>query len=243
MRFGETYYIGAGVKMGKTDFASTMVAHFSVEHNLPVYIANLEETNVKSTKKILGKVAGKVFHDPNVPFDPKDLRDAAKLVQGKVHFIDAFQHTGWEYLREDINHVVNNNGVKLVLIDPITNLTNGIAAGDVDTILRGVAQDMAAMARDMDITVMIFCHCKAPDSGPSHERGGKIFSSQFTGSRAMARSCNYMLGLEGNKDPDLPLEERNTRRLVMLEDREYGETGIVPLYWDVNTNLFNEIIE
>ena len=243
MRFGETYYIGAGVKMGKTDIASTFVAHFATEHNLPVYIANLEEANVKSTKKILGKVAKKVFHDPNIPFDPEDLRAAARLVEGKIHFIDAFQHTGWEYLREDIYNVVNNHGVKLVLIDPITNLTNKLTAGDVDTVLRGVAQDLAAMARDMDITVMIFCHCKAPITGPSHETGGKIYSSQFTGSRAMARSCNYMLGLEGNKDPDLPIEERNTRRLVMLEDREYGETGIVPLYWDVNTHLFNEIAE
>ena len=64
-------------------------------------------------------------------------------------------------------------------------------------------------------------------------------SSQFAGSRAMARSCNYMLGLEGNRDPELSEEERNMRKLVLLEDREYGEVGELNMYWDSKTGLFN----
>jgi len=243
LRFGETYYFGAGVKMGKSDLANAIVAHFAEQHDLKVYLANLEETNIKATRKVLGKVAGKVFHDPNIAFDPDDMREAATRIKGKIHFVKAFQHAGWSSLKEDIYKAVNVHGVKLVLIDPITNLTNGIAHSEADTILRGVAQDLAAMAKDLDICVMIFCHCKTPDVGPPHERGGKILSSQFTGSRAMARSCNYMMGLEGNKDPDLPKEQQNLRRLVMLEDREFGTSGTVNFYWDANTTLFNEIKE
>ena len=71
--------------------------------------------------------------------------------------------------------------------------------------------------------------------------GVRFYSNQFAGSRAMMRSCNYMIGLEGNKDPLLPIEQRNVRKLVMLEDREFGEVGSVPLYWDYKTSLFNEI--
>ena len=52
-----------------------------------------------------------------------------------------------------------------------------------------------------------------------------------------------MIGIEGNKDPDLPLEERNIRKIVMLEDREFGESGYFRLYWDHKTGLFNEITE
>ena len=241
LRYGETYYFGAGPKMGKSDLANTFVSHFAVQHGLPVYIANMEETNVKSTKKILGKIAGKIFHDPNVPFQSSDLLNAAQKIQGKVHFVDAYQHITWEYLQQDIISVVNNLGVKLVLIDPITNLTNGIPSSEVDTILRGVSQDLSAMARDLDIAIFIFCHCKAPSSGAPHELGGRILSSQFTGSRAMARSCNYMVGLEGNKDPNLTIEQRNLRKLVILEDREFGETGIIDLYWDYRTQLFTEV--
>ena len=75
---------------------------------------------------------------------------------------------------------------------------------------------------------------------PSHDRGGKVYSNQFAGSRAMMRSCNYMIGMEGNKDPELQEAERNCRDLVVLEDREFGSSGIVPLYWDSRTGLFLE---
>jgi twinkle protein len=99
---------------------------------------------------------------------------------------------------------------------------------------------MSAMALDLGIVIFIFCHLKAPSQGDDHEHGGAVLSSQFAGSRAMMRSCNMMLGLEGNKSPDLDVEERNMRQLVLLEDREFGQTGRFPLYWDVNTGLFNE---
>jgi twinkle protein len=57
----------------------------------------------------------------------------------------------------------------------------------------------------------------------------------------MMRSCNYMIGMEGNKDPDIDSDLQNMRTLVVLEDREYGAVGKVDLYWDRNTGLFNEI--
>lgn len=52
-----------------------------------------------------------------------------------------------------------------------------------------------------------------------------------------------MLGLEGDKDPDKSKEERNMRRLVILEDREFGASGFIRLYWDKKSGLFNEIEE
>ena len=68
-----------------------------------------------------------------------------------------------------------------------------------------------------------------------------MLTSQFAGSRAMGRSCNYMFGLEGNKDPKLTMEERNMRKLVLLDDREFGEVGEVDLYWHKTTTQFNEV--
>ena len=49
-----------------------------------------------------------------------------------------------------------------------------------------------------------------------------------------------MIGLEGNKDPDLPPEEKNLRNIVLLEDREFGQTGTVGLHWNKDTGAFNE---
>jgi twinkle protein len=49
-----------------------------------------------------------------------------------------------------------------------------------------------------------------------------------------------MIGIEGNKDPDLDDEVRNMRQIKLLEDREFGETGTFMLYWNRDTTLFQE---
>jgi len=116
-----------------------------------------------------------------------------------------------------------------------------MGASQANELLVSMTAELSAMAKDLDFTAYIFCHLKAPTQGEPHERGGSVLSTQFAGSRAMMRSCNYMIGLEGNKDPELTPDERNLRQLVVLEDREFGNTGIVKLYWDRKTGLFNEV--
>lgn len=63
---------------------------------------------------------------------------------------------------------------------------------------------------------------------------------QFTGSRALMRFGNYMLGLERNKDPELPPEERNLATLVLLKDREYGNVGRFEIRYYPETDKFLE---
>ena len=50
-----------------------------------------------------------------------------------------------------------------------------------------------------------------------------------------------MYGLEGNKDPDLPDEERNIRYLVLLEDRNFGESIRIPLFYNRMTGKLTEL--
>ena len=161
-------------------------------------------------------------------------------MHGKLAMINLYQHLGWDTLKNDITYAAQS-GIKAVFIDPITNLTNGMNAADANTKLQEIAQELSAMAHDLDIVVFIFCHLRNPDSGLPHDRGGSVLTGQFAGSRAMGRSCNYMFGLEGNKDPSLSIDERNQRSLVLLDDREYGEVGKIPLYWNRHTTLFEEI--
>lgn len=239
IRLGETIYIGAGVKLGKSELLNALAAHFIKEHGWKVFMAKPEEANNKTYKLVAGKIVGRVFHDPKVDFDYEAYDKAGEVIADKMAMVNLYQHLGWESLKTDIREAASN-GCKAIFIDPITNLTNGMNAADANTKLQEIAQELAAMALDLDVVIFIFCHLKSPDAGPDHEHGGAVLSSQFAGSRAMMRSCNLMIGLEGNKSPDLPLEEKNMRRLVLLEDREFGNTGVFPLYWDHRTTLFNE---
>lgn len=240
IRLGETIYIGAGQKQGKSEVVNTLAAHCIREHGWDVLMCKPEESNKKSYKLVLGKIAGKIFHDPKIPFDMAAYDAAGAVVGEKLWLLNIYQHVDWSTLKADIR-MAAIQGCKAIFIDPVTNLTNGVSAADANTKLQEIAQELAAMALDLNVVIFIFCHLRNPDAGPPHERGGEVLSSQFAGSRAMARSCNLMLGLEGNRDPNLPDNQKNLRTLVLLEDREFGETGRFGLYWDKATGLFNEL--
>lgn len=260
VRYGETIYIGAGVKMGKSELLNAIAAHFIKEHGVPVFMAKPEEVNKKTYKLMCGKMVGKVFHDPEVDFDYDAYDRAGEMLKGKLIMVDLYQHLGWETLKQDIISAAAL-GAKAIFIDPITNLTNGMNAADANSKLGDIAQDLAAMAKDLDVVIFIFCHLKAPEGNISkdvrlkkydknefvglgncpHEFGGDVLSNQFAGSRAMMRSCNLMLGLEGNKDQVLPDHIRHMRWLSILEDREFGNSRKVPLIWNPRTTIFKEV--
>ncbi len=239
-RKGETIYIGAAPKFGKSELVDAIGSDLIKQHGWKLLFAKPEQANKATYKRMAGKMVGKIFHDPKVEFDPKAYDEAGEMLKGKLAMLDLYQHLGWKTLKEDLRAAAGE-GVEGAFIDPVTNLTNGMAAADANTHLQEVAQELSAMAMDLDMLIFIMCHLRNPDAGPGHDRGGKILSSQFAGSRAMARSCNYMFGLEGNKDPDLDEYTQNTRDLVLIEDREFGETLRLPLFYDRNTGLFNQI--
>lgn len=241
IRRGETYYFGAGVKMGKSEVVNSIAAHMIMEHGLPVFLCKPEEDTAKTYQMLVGKAAGKIFHDPDRPFDIDAFDEAEPLIGDKAIIVDSYQFVGWDSLKSDLVYAASSEGVKDIIIDPITCLTVGMSAAEANEFLINMAAELSAMSKDHDFTAYLFCHLKAPTQGPTHERGGEVLSTQFTGSRAMMRSCNMMIGLEGNKDPELPSYERNMRKLKVLEDRNLGVVGSVNLYWDEKTGLFNEV--
>ena len=259
VRLGETVYIGAGVKLGKSELLNMQAAHHIKEDGVPVMLAKPEEETKLTYKLMANKMVGGVFHDPDVEFDYDAYDKAGTMMENKLYMLDLYQHMGWDTLRADIIHAANE-GVKAVFIDPITNLTAGMNPADANTFLSGFARDISSIAKDKQITAYLFCHLKSPDGNItldqrtkkynegvyhglgncSHEMGGSVYSSQFAGSRAMMQAANLMLGLEGNKDENLPDRIRNMRWLRILEDRAFGNAASVPLYWNRNNTLFTE---
>ncbi len=259
IRLGDTIYLGAGTKMGKTTIKNALGAHFIQNDGVKVFMACPEEPNVMTYKLLANQITGKIFHDPTVEFDEDAYEYAGQVLRDKLYMLNIYQHLGWETLKEDIKEAVGE-GAKAVFIDPITNLTNGVESGEANTFLQGFAQDISAMARDMQFTAFLFAHLKASEGqigadkraayyakgqyldlgNCSHEMGGSIYSSQFAGSRGMQRSCNLMLGLLGNKDPDLPENVRNLREIRVLEDRQWGSSAKYQLFWNKNTGRFVE---
>lgn len=260
IRYGDTIYLGSGVKMGKTTLRNQIATHIMEHHNTKVFMASPEESNAKTYKLLAGQVAGKIFHDPKVEFDEQAYDKAGDVLRSNLALVNLYQHVGWESLKKDIVAAATW-GAKAHFIDPITNLTNGVDAASANTLLQEIAQDLSRLALDHNIVVFIFCHLKAPEGNISadqrlnkykqdkfhrlgncpHELGGDVLSNQFAGSRSMMRSCNMMLGLEGNKDAELEEEIRNTRHLTILEDREFGLSESFQIFYNKNTGRYVEV--
>lgn len=239
-RLGETVYWGAGVKMGKSELLNDLVAHNIREHGWKVFVVKPEESNKRTLQGVVGKLVHRIFHDPEIPFDYDAFDRGVELLGDKLVMLNLYQELSWTTLEADIRDAAAG-GCKAIYIDPITVLSNGINAADANVLLQKFAQGLAQLAMDLNIIVHIFCHLKSPENGLSHERGGAVLSHQFAGSRAMMRACHSMIGMEGNKDPDLDPEVRNIRSLVVLEDRATGASGKLKLFYDKATGSFNQI--
>jgi len=240
LRLGETIFIGAGEKIGKSTIVNQMAANFIKEDDVKVLMIKSEELPAHSYRLLCGQVAGELFHLPDIPFDREAFDKAGEVVSGKVKFVDTYQNLTWDSVKLDIEEAVDW-GAQVVFLDPITTLSNGVDAAEANTLLQTVTQEMSMMAKDLNILILIFCHLRNPSQGKSHQEGGRVLSSQFAGSRAMARGCHILIGMEGDKSPDLSEDERNQRRLVLLSERTYGQTGAVDLQYDKNTGRLNEI--
>lgn len=263
-REGEGYFIGAGVKMGKSEWLNQLAEHIFKVERTKVALFKFEEENAVTCKKIAGKLFHKdftnaekvclpdglggwidVWGNPVTPdmrgyFVQEELVKATDEVGDNIIYYSNYGRAVWEEVKGAIRHAVLVEGAKDVFIDPITRLTQGMTASEANTELERFSDEISKMAKELGFTYYCFCHLNKPETGKPHEFGGQVQSAQFAGSRAMMRNTYYMVGIERNKDPELSPKERNTSYFVILDDRKHGRAGKIPVFYDVDTGDYLE---
>ena len=234
------YGLGAGVGIGKTDWAKELQNHLVNHHHLPIGTFMLEEDVGRTLKSIAGKFHKKPFHKPDGNYTQEELEKAISELRGKVMLYDHQGCKDWDEIKAAIRYMVVGEGIKDIFIDPLTALVAHLSSGEANDALNTIMGELASLLHELDFTVYYFCHLNPPSSGPPHERGGKVHEGQFTGSRAMMRWSQYLFGLERNKDPELDEDTRNTSRFVLLKDRDYGNVGAFPIYYNKETTSYLE---
>jgi twinkle protein len=227
---GQGIYVGAGVKIGKSEFINQVVT-FDVQRGKKIAVLKYEEPPFMTVKRVAGKIDGTFYHKPDVNYSDVALKATALSMQDLLIMYPAFGSATWETTKDFIRYAAMM-GCETIIIDPITKLTNTLTSSETETELRKLSDELACMAQDMGFFYIVTCHLKTPYSGPPHERGGKVQSSQFRGSRAMMENTYYMMGIERDKDPLLTLVEQNTSTFVLLEDRNFGNSASFPVQYD-----------
>lgn len=231
----EVIGFAGGVGVGKSEFKYQTCAHILDTTDESLLVMDLEATVGRTGKALIGKLTHQMLHKPDQEYDEEEVRAKVEEVKGRVKL---YQHKGvkdWEEIKKVIRHAVVVDGVKVVIVDPMTALVAHLTSSEANDELNKIMSEVASMAHELDFAFIYYAHLNPPKTGQSHERGGKVLESQLTGSRAMIKWSHYIIGLERNKDPDLPEYERNTTTVVLLKDREFGNVGKFRVFYNKET--------
>jgi len=237
-RFGEVVTVGAGVSIGKTDFVMSQIA-FDIKQGWKVATFMLEQSTKETLLRTAGKIDGCNYHLPDVETDKEHLIKTTEDMQGSLFMFDNFGANAWDKISEKIRYMYHNYDCKIFYIDNLTALN--AQAQDERRNLDSLMADVAGLAKELDVWVLLVSHLNPPKSGASHEAGGKTEQAQFTGSRAIMRWSYGMLGIERNTLHE-EVEERNKGLIRILKDRFSGTgTGkTVGFYYDPDTGIARE---
>ena len=242
-RRGELVSIGGGTGCGKTLIGHELAAWDAAVHGWKVLAIMMEETNAETYQGIAGKIANIPYHMPLEEGEPardmEKLRDIITGLRGKVDVWDLESIEDPETTWAQITQVIRTKGAEydLIMIDNATTLSEGLSASDKNDFLGKVNSDFAKFAKQFNFMAVMFSHLNAPPPGNrSHEHGGKVLESQFTGSRAAMRYSHIILGFERNKYAVEP----NCSYITCIKNRKYGRTGRLKTFYSRNTGRLKE---
>ena len=153
-----------------------------------------------------------------------------------LYIYDNFGSIDWDTIASKIKFMYHNYGVEMFYIDNLTALNSH--AQDERRNLDSLMADIAALAKELNIWVLLVSHLNPPKTGPSHEAGGKVEQGQLTGSRAIMRWSSFILGVERNTIHE-DVNERQKGLIRCIKDRFSGKaTGkTIGFVYDTETGL------
>jgi twinkle protein len=207
-----------------------------------VGVYDLEVHPINTSKQIVSKEVGVNFLRPDVEYSDEDLANSLRRLRDTgVQFYDRAGSRDWADIRNSMEEQHLLDGVCEFFLDPLTALISKYSASEANDALNTIMTDMADMVFKHPITIFCFSHVNnKPKTSTPHERGGKVLSSEFTGSRSLEKWSNYGFGLNRDRSEECPLEEQNISYLSMLYDRDFGRSTNIPLFYDERTTRYLE---
>jgi twinkle protein len=226
-RYGELIGIGAGTGQGKSDFLAEEVAHTVFDLKEKVGVFAWESGPAGYAKQVLGKRAGLRFHIPNLyPENPEwtqehleeALLEYDNLAKELLFLNDHRGATDWDSVKDRIRFLVHSEGVRHIVLDPLTALS--ALAADERREMERLMAEASALTAELNICTYFTSHLATPE-GKSHEEGGRVEMRHFKGSRAVGFWCNFAFGMERNQQAETE-EEGCKTTLRCLKDRYTG---------------------
>lgn len=215
-RYKEVYTIGAGTGIGKTDWLTQQIA-FDMDLNAQVGLIFLETPVDELGKRIAGKKMGCLFHIPDAGWTPEQLNEGSEWLRGKGSLYDSFGQTDWDVVSGHMRYMATALGIRIFYLDHLTALAD---TTDEKGSLEEIMKQLAGLAHELDVMVILVSHLSTPEGKP-HEEGGRVTIRHFKGSRSIGFWSNFMFGLERNGQAE-NVAERHITTFRILKDRNTG---------------------
>ena len=243
IREGTIHCVGAAPKIGKTDHQHQLVHHLVYNEKVKVGMFDLENSPVKTAKKLASKQAKKDFTRPDTIYEDSELRQTLEGLDGKVRFYDRAGSRDWEAIQTAITEMHLLDGINIFMIDPMTTLVQGCDASQTNTELGKICSSAADLVSMYPITIFFYSHVNPkPKGSMPHEKGARVYSSEFFGSRSMERFFHYGHGISRDRSDECPDDRKNMSEFYMLFDRDFGQSYTCDVYFDESTVTYLEPI-
>jgi len=235
------HVVAAAPKLGKTDHEHQLVHHLVYNEHTKVGMFDLENSPVKTAKKLASKQKKKDFTRPGVEYTDEELKEGLESLNKKVRFYDRGGSREWEDIRIAIEEMHLLDGIDIFIIDPLTALISRYSASEANDRLNEICTDMADLINKYPITIFCYSHVNPkPKGSKPHEAGAKVYSSEITGSRALEKWFNYGHGISRDRTDECPEERKNMSEFYMLFDRDFGQSYKCDVYYDEPTVTYLE---
>ena len=235
------HVVGAAPKIGKTDHQHQLVEHLVFKEKVKIGMFDLENAPSKTAKKLAGKHDKIDYTRPDIEYDDAQLTKTAMEMNEIVRFYDRSASRDWDDIRIAMEEMHLLDGINIFILDPLTALVSRYASSEANDKLNVILTDMADMVLKYPITIFLYSHVNPKQKGKkSHEEGGKVYSNEFTGSRAMEKWTHYGHGISRDRSDDCPTDRRNISTFTMLYDRDFGQHYNCDVYFDEATITYLE---
>ena len=202
---------------------------------------DLENAPAKTAKKLAGKHDKIDYSRPDVVYNDDDLRASLLSMNHLVRFYDRSASRDWEDIRIAMEEMHLLDGINIFILDPITALISRFSSSEANDKLNEICTDMADFLMNYPVTLFCYSHVNPKAKGAkSHEAGGKVYSHEFTGSRAMEKWFHYGHGISRDRTEDCPEERHNMSEFRMLFDRDFGQSYSCDVYFEEKTITYLE---
>lgn len=243
IRTGELWSIGGGTGCGKTLIGHELAAWDAAVNGKTTLMIMMEESPAETFKACAAKLDNVPYHVPlekgQEPYDKVKLKETVTFLQDYITVWDITTIEDPETTWEQFKSVIRSQGhlYNRVMVDNATTMSEGLTTSEKNEFIGKVANEFEKLSKKFDFTAIIFSHLNAPPKGnKSHENGGRVLESQFTGSRALQRYSHMMFGFERNKyaiNPDCSI-------LRCIKNRKFGRTGFVKTEYNKRTGRLLE---